>query len=191
MTVKEITVGVIAGKPGRNGTWGVKIDNTDTWLNFKDKPTFGRGAVVKVEADGERNVSRFKVVSAGQPQGSGGGGGGFKKGGGFKTDPAKDERITMQHSQEMAILAADLILTHDAEKLGAKTKVQERKAAILSLIDELTARFFADAYEQNSLKAAKEVADDLGDDDFGDEDAADDGFGEEPAATESDDDLWE
>jgi hypothetical protein len=188
LSIQTIVVGAIAGKPGRSGCYGVKVDGTDTWLEFPEKPAFPRLSEVRVKlaADG-KTVERFKVEKEGNPPPKGQGGG-FKGGGGRKADPQREERIVAQHSQEMGLRMAELVLAHDAAKLGAKTKTEERKAMIESLVDEYSARFYHGAFKQTFLDVEAEVEADLADDDD------DDGFGDEDDAGMDgleDDNLWD
>lgn len=176
MGTKTITVAAVARNENRDGYWGVKVG--DDWMDFEKKPSFKRGAKVKIRTNADGIVTQYKVESEGSSN-SGGGSGRRGGGGGYKADPEKEKRIVAQHSQEMGIAAAALILEHDAEKLGAKTKPAERKATIMSLIDECTTHFYNGAFDQGFLEAAKDVDDDL-DDDLGDDDEDD-----------MDDDVWD
>lgn len=81
------------------------------------------------------------------------------------TRPAfRDERgpaITWQHSQEMAIEAAKLLLEQGAYKLGAANKPAERYTQIIGLIDDLTVKFYEEVETKAPLEAAKEVRKEL------------------------------
>lgn len=196
MSIKKFTVGAVSRKQ-TYGHYGVKIDGTDTWVNVKSIDGIERGAVLKAEVIKKKDrwyASNVKVISEGAAPSSGGGGGSYagKSGGGKGGygDPERNAQIVWQHSQEMAISAVDLLIRNDAAKLGAKTKVEERKTTIIDMIDELTVHFFNEVAARKALKKAKEIDEDLGDEDEGDEsdDADDELEGDDGDSDESDDD---
>lgn len=72
----------------------------------------------------------------------------------------RDDRgpaITWQHSQEMAIQAAELLLAQGAYKLGAANKPQERFTQIVALIDDLTVKFYEEVETKAPLEAARAI----------------------------------
>lgn len=177
---KQITAEVVMRKAGQYGTRGVK-DAEGKWWDFEDgKINFGQGAVISIEsASGPKKnrVGKFTVISKGQA--SGGGGSSAPSGGG-RAGPSGDySEVNWNAGVARAVEIVDLLLRHDAVALGAKTaKPAERQAIILSVLDEITARVFTDIKERRPLKAAQEVAEDLGegssDDEIGDDDFSDD-----------------
>lgn len=153
-----------------------------------------KGAVIEVTARThpkggfEIKPGSIKVLEA--PKSKGGWSGGKKGGGkGGWNDPEREAKIQWQHSQEMAIQAAECLLTNEAYKLGAKNKPQERFKQILGLIDDLTVRFFNDIAKREPLSNSKAISDEV--------DAAADEPEEEPWDDEADpadewaDDDWE
>lgn len=129
----------------------------------------------------------------------GGGKGGYRGGGGGKggyNDPERQAKITWQHSQEMAIAAATVLLENDGYKLGAKNKPQERYEQILGLIDDLTVKFFEDVDTRKPQKAADEVrkevsdAEDTGEEDWEDSSDASEDWSDDDVSSVDDDD-WE
>lgn len=164
---KQITAEVVMRKAGQYGTRGVK-DTEGKWWDFPDdKVNFGQGAVVSIEsATGPKKnrVGKFTVVSKGQVEG-GRQGGTFSYGG--KAGPSGDySEVNWNASVARATEIVDLLLRHDAIALGAKTaKPAERQTIILDVLDEITARVYTDIKERRPLKKAKELAEDLGEDD--------------------------
>jgi len=161
-----------------------------------------KGAVIELEARREKDGKNFEVrpgsvtvLEAPKSSAASGGGGwkgrGGKGGGGGYNDPERQAQITWQHSQEMAITTADVLLSNEAYKLGAKNKPQERYKQIIGLIDDLTVKFFEDVTTRKPAEAAKAVREEI---EAADEDAEWSEDAEGTADDEDqnwDDDVWE
>lgn len=170
------------------------LDGNDFYYNTKFEPKCGEGDVVGIEYDPKGptrgNVKRVQILEdntggyANANSESGGGGGNFSsgsRGGGSSSNAGGDRQdsIITQHSQEMAISAAALIISNDAYAI--KGKPDEKRVQIEGLIDELTAKFFLQAEKPRDtvLKGAAEIEADAADTDDSD---SDDSW--------SDDDEW-
>lgn len=186
MAVKKFTVGAVSRKQNY-GHYGVKVDGTDKWVNVKSIDGIERGAVLKAEIvtkKGRLYASNVKVIKEGQA--SGGNGGGYRgKGGG---NYQRNDNVDWNAAHARAIEVVDLLIKHDAAKLGAKTKVEERKTAILDMIDELTAKYFKEITARTALKKAKEIDEDLGDEDS-DDDSDVDGDDDDESMDDDDADV--
>lgn len=179
MAVKKFKIGAMTREP-KYGFYGIKVDGTDTWINVKDIDGLERGATVEadvVKGKGGKLYVKGEMKVSGGGAGKGGASGGKGGGGSYSN-------VDWNAATARAIEAADLLIRHDAAKLGAKTKVEERKVAILDLIDELTVRFFKELTERNALKKAKEIDEDLGET----EDEESDDLGDDESFGDSDDD---
>lgn len=162
---------VWAGDEKKYGNYSFKLKDNDKWFRSQQrcediiKPGYEIKALVEEDEKGNYTLKRApKLIKKGEPPQRGGGG---KRGGwgGGRKDPAVEKRIVWQHSQEMAIDAARLLIEQEAVKLGAKNKPEERKVQILALIDELTVKFHNESFKPDAvLEAEKEVDDDWGDD---------------------------
>lgn len=154
--------------------YSFKLKGRDEWFRSpqRAKGIIEKGYEVKVVVEendrGDFDVKKKPVLlKKGKLPDKGGKGG---RGGNGKRDPETEKRIVMQHSQEMGISAAALIIANGGIKLP-KTKPDAIKTVILELIDELTAKAFNDSYNADRvLKKAKDVDEDLDDEEEESED---------------------
>lgn len=171
----------------------------------EDKSTFdsfGEGDTVKIKVEEDRRgnhiVSKLKVESKGEPAPKGNGGGGRSGSGGgrggrsggsnagdrdaYWTEKARrdveeiEPRISFYAALERATNQVALLVSAEAVKLPAKTKVAERQDVIDGLVESYAARYFG--YAQNVPAFLEGTEHDTGkpealpdDDDFGDDDA--------------------
>ena len=169
---------------GRNGGKGGFLQNVDGWVTFDDSVNMDgveKGAKVKalIAEKGNGHVcTKLKVLQpAGERKKSWGGrrGGG---GGGYKSDPAVQRSIVMQHSQTVAVGALTAMLEQEVIKITGKT-ADAKVTAYLARLDEITAHLYAQAAEEGPAEFIKgktetEEPEEDFDDDTGDE-SSDDG----------------
>lgn len=185
----KVIKGVVtwAGDEKKYGNYSFKLKDNDGWFRSPKRcaDVIQPGYTVKVKVDkddrGDFTVtSKPKLVEKGKPPAKGGGGG---RRGGYKPDPEKEKRIVIQHSQEMAIRATECLLANNAVKL-AKTKVETNYTVIMDLIDELTAKFFADGFKPENITERNS-----GDEEPDEEDEED--FDEDSDGDDDDDPDWD
>lgn len=152
--------GTVTGCGKGKFSYFITLDTKDGfYFNTKYEPKCGKGDVVGIEfdqkAENRGNVKKVVVLeknSNGYEDTSKGGSGGGNSGGGTGGD--RSDSIVWQHSQEMAIRVADLLVTAEAIKLPKNPDA--RRNAIEPLIDELTVRYFEDANDPKASKAYSE-----------------------------------
>lgn len=138
-----------------------------TWDDFKE----GDALKVRFEEDrkGNFNVNLAKVLDEGDDdypkksrggRGRGGRGGsagrssgGSQQSGGVDWE-AKDARITLLSVMDRARSNIALLIEHDAVKLPAKTKTEDRREVIQGLIDVEAARLYRQAYDVEGFLAS-------------------------------------
>ena len=173
------------------------LDGEDFYFNTKFEPKCGEGDIVGIEFDPKGDtrgqVKKITVLtdnsggysksnsesnsSAGDSWGGGNSGGKAASGGGERQDS-----IVWQHSQEMAISLANLLVAQEAFAL--KGKPDAKRVQLEGLVDELTARLFTDALNPRSSNAFKTNADI-------EEDAGEQADGEDEWGNgDNDDDEW-
>jgi hypothetical protein len=157
---------------GSRGKWTlysfvVEQDDGDIspWISFGfAAPPFAEGDYIAFETDEKDGRHNYKKGSGSKPanpperakartSNTGAGSGNQKAAGATAavqgTNGAdRQTSIVMQHSQEMAILAAGVLLTHNALPMsGAASKAGEAKrfSEITAMIDKLTVKFYNDA----------------------------------------------
>jgi hypothetical protein len=158
---------------GKRGPWTlysfvVEQDDGDIspWISFGfAAPPFVEGDYIAFETDEKDGRHNYKKGSGSKPanppqrakaRGSNtpaSGGNQKSTGATSAAAPAaagadRQTSIVMQHSQEMAILAAGVLLTHNALPMsGAASKAGEAKrfSEISAMIDKLTIKFYNDA----------------------------------------------
>lgn len=168
--MKKIVKGVVKyiADEKKYDNYGLRLVDQEVWYNSPNraKGILEPGYTVKLvveenERGGFNVVKKPELIKKGAPPAKGGRRGGF--GGGFKKDPEVEKRIVMQHSQEMGIALATLVIAQGGIKLP-KTKPDAIKTAVVALVDEFAAKSFKDAYNADRvLKAEEEVEDDLDD----------------------------
>ncbi len=141
----------------------LQLDGNDFYYNTKFEPKCGEGDVVGIEyepkGDSRGQIKNVKILEdnsggykkANSEQSSGdwkgdSSGGGKAAGGGDRQDS-----IIWQHSQEMAIHFADVLL--EKEAFAIKGKPDEKRIQITGLVDELTTKFFNDASDPRKSEA--------------------------------------
>lgn len=179
----QVVKGVVvwAGDEKKYGNYSFKLKDNDSWFRSpkrcEDIIQPGYTVQVKVEENDRGDlelVAKPKLVKKGKPPAKGGKGG-RRGGGGYKADPEREKRIVMQHSQEMGLAAAKLIIEQEAIKLGGKNKPDERKKQIVILVDELTAKFFNESFDPSKVLAGQaEVDEDFEDEEETDEEESED-----------------
>ncbi len=183
----------------------MQLDDSDVYYNTKFQPPCGEGDVVGIEyipkGDTRANVRKIVVLqdnSGGyeasnseksRGKGFSGGGGSYSSGnaGGASSGGNRNESIVLQHSQEMAIRAAALILSETA--WSVKGKADDKYLQVEALIDQLTVKFYKDALnpaDSELLKEAKKIEDDAKGGAREDESWDEDSSGE----SSNDDDDW-
>lgn len=150
----------------------LQLDGEPAYYNTKYRPKCGEGDVVGLEygpkSNGKPGGQIFKVKifednsggydgansEGGRPAPSGGGGGSRQSAGG-----GGDQRdsIVWQHSQEMAIRAAALVLENGGLAIPAKAKADEKMTLVANLIDGLTVNYFRDAIDPRNCAAFKDA----------------------------------
>lgn len=149
------------------GNYSFKLVDNEKWFRSQKRmaDVLQPGYTVKVKVtENDRGDYELeaapKLVEKGELKKKGyGGKGGF----GGKRDPEVEKRIVMQHSQEMGIAAAALIIEKGGVKVPAKPDAA--KTVIEGLIDEQVARFYKQSFDVKSvLGKADELAEDLGED---------------------------
>jgi hypothetical protein len=136
------------------------------WVSFGfEKPPFVEGDFIAFETDEKDGRHDYKKGSGSKPANppernkartSNAGAGGTGNAKGSKAEPSgtaapaadRQTSIVMQHSQEMAISAAGVLLAHNALPMsGAASKAGEAKrfSEITAMIDKLTVKFYNDA----------------------------------------------
>lgn len=147
----------------------VMLDGADFYYNTKFKPKCGEGDVVGIEftkkAANRGQISKLKVLennsggydASNSERGNSGSGGPRPN---YRASSAeggdRQDSIIWQHSQEMALSAADLLI--QAGGFVPKGKDAEtKKLDVLTLVDELTVRYFEDASNPKQSKAYKET----------------------------------
>ena len=123
------------------------------YFNTKFEPKCGKGDVVGIEyeskADNRGNVQRIEVLeknSSGYEDTSKKADSGYASNSGSSKSAGGGDRqdsIVWQSSRKDALVAAGLILQVEAYALKGKT--DEKRVQLDGLIDEITARYFADA----------------------------------------------
>lgn len=175
----------------------LQLDGDQFYYNTKFEPKCGEGDVVGLEftpkGDNRGQITKVKIFennsggyAKSNSESSSSGGGGRSYGGGSSNSGNRDDSIVWQHSQEMALSAASLLLAQDA--YAVKGKPDEKRTQIEGLIDVLTYKFFADAKDPlkcDAYRTAKELE---ADEDGGSEPADDDW--PEPGAEADDGDSW-
>jgi hypothetical protein len=149
--------------------YGVRLVDRCEWFNSPNRakgilePGYEVKLTVEENERGGFNVTKKPVlVKKGKPPAKGGGKYG-RGGGGYKKDPETEKRITMQHSQDVGVAVATLLLANGAVKLPGEKSVDNRKTVIVDLIDEQTAKAFNAAYNRDDvLGKAEETEEDLG-----------------------------
>lgn len=177
----------------------LKLDGADFYYNTKFKPKCGEGDVVGIEftAKGPNRgqISQIKVLesksggydasnSENRATSASSGGWSASAASGPSTD--RQDSIMTQHSQEMAVDTAKLLLEQGAYAI--KGTPDQKRIQIMGLINELTVMFFEQAEKPRATvlahipsSAAAEPA--AKEDDWGDEGGEDDSW--EPS-----DDSW-
>jgi hypothetical protein len=167
----------------------LQLDGNDFYYNTKFEPKAGEGDVVGIEFEkkgpsrGQINKCKVLEDNSGGYQASNsektGGGKSFgtrnSSTGKAASGNSRNESIVLQHSQEMACRAAEIILAQEA--YAVKGKPDAKFLQVEALIDQLTVKFYKDAIDPlNSalLKEAEEIEDDAeggGDDSWDDDDS--------------------
>jgi hypothetical protein len=186
----------------------IVLDDNGFYFNTKFEPKCGEGDVVGIEyepkGDSRGNVKKITVLqdnSGGyqkaNSESSGGGrssgsGGASSTGGSNRNAGAgnRNESIVFQHSQEMAIRAATIVLAQGAYAVSGKTDA--KRLQVEALIDTLTVKFYRDALDpenSNLVKEYRKIESDSkgGDDSSNDEESWDD----DEKGGDDDWDSWE
>jgi len=190
--MSDVVEGLVAVKmPSKfDDSIRIKLEDGD-WYSADQSTADGirKGATVKLKTERRgKNVMITKVKELSPPSESSGGSnrgsgnGGYKKGGGYKADPAREASIHYQSSRKDAIEVLKVMQDAGVLKLGSKADLKE--GLLLAKLDELTAKFFADIANQGAVTRFKSEADEdesfdpdeeqANDDDFGDDDEGDD-----------------
>ena len=170
---KEVLVTGATGRKSTYGTYGFKLENVEPWFNstepYADILVRGNTVNVKATKKGKSYViEKVKLVSEPEaPTPARGGSGGSDR----------SAVIQYQHSQEMGILATELVMSAGGFKFG-KAKAADVETLVLAKVDELTARFYNDIAPLRALGEAEEIEADLSED-------------EEPEFDDSLDDMFE
>lgn len=182
--MSETISGVITymGDEKKFGNYGFKVKGYDEWFRakkrYEDILEKGNNVTLKVKTNqrGDYELAATPVVGKAASTGSKSGPSARTSGAGGEGD-ARGAAIQWQHSQEMAIIAAGLILTQGGFKLGAASKPTERGKQIQALIDELTVKFYTEIDTKAPLKGAADTAEDLEDEEeeTEDDEGAEDG----------------
>ena len=166
--MSEVIKGTVTymGEEKKYGNYGFKVSGYEEWFRspkrYEDILEKGSKVTLKVKMD---KRGAYELTAAPVSGGSGSGGGSSSKAA-SREAPSNDPRgnaIQWQHSQDMGIAAATLLLAQQAFKLGAANKPSERQKQILALIDELTVKFYTEIETKAPLKAKGEQDEDLGD----------------------------
>lgn len=152
--------------------YSVKLDGTDKdeWYRMGEKRHEGiveEGYTIKigfeVDGKGNRQVKKVKVLEKGDPiapapRRSGGGARPAASATATKAVDwdAKDANIQYQSSRKDALVFLQILVTAEALKLPAKTKVSERLAAIEGYVDLYTSKFFADIAVKGAVTRAED-----------------------------------
>jgi hypothetical protein len=175
----------------------VQLDGDDFYYNTKFEPKCGEGDVVGIDFEkkgpsrGQINQCKVLEDNSGGYQASNsekkGGGKSFSSGSSAsgKTSGGnnRNESIVFQHSQEMAIRSAEIILAQEA--YAVKGKADAKYLQVEALIDQLTVKFYEDALDpekSNLLKEYRKIKSDAG----GDGEEGGDWDGDEEEKSEGD-----
>lgn len=155
--------------------------NESGWITYGfEKPPFSEGNFIEFEVTENNGFKDYKkgsgkIISNPPPKasarastansGPSTGSGNAKERpaavGGVEAGPAdRQTQIVLQHSQEMAIAAVNVLLTHDALPIiGTKSKAGEAKRfeEIVSAIDKLTVKFHNDVATGRLLGAVADM----------------------------------
>jgi hypothetical protein len=181
------TVNLITAYNAKFKNAGVKISGHEEWFRASQEQAeqLSKGSKValkvKQKDNGDYQILAVKVPGKAAPAAAKGR---TAYAGGAGND-VRGPAIQYQHSQEMAILTAELILAQGGFKLGAANKPEERGKQVLGLIDSLTSKFYTEIETLAAVKKAKAQKAEAADDD------APEAESEEDSDEESDDPAWD
>ncbi len=139
------------------GSYGSMLEEFDgTWINSVDRRADiiqkGNRVKLKVEKKGKAfTVLGAKLIEVGTAPAQG-------------TTGRKGDILQIRYSAALknAVPAAGVILANGGFALG-NAKAADKKTLILSLIDELTAKYFKETDELTAVTEAAEIDEDMGD----------------------------
>jgi hypothetical protein len=141
----ERTRGIVSQTGKSKYSFYIRLEGDARYYNTKYEPKCGQGDDVGIEFESKgpdrANISKVTILKKGARKAESSGN--YKSSGG--SEDKKQDSIVWQHSQQMAIRAAAVLLQSNAVKLQ---KSGEANAVLIgNLIDELTYKFFKDGID--------------------------------------------